>query len=100
MKTRIKIIEYQNGRKEYLCQQDDLDTGVGLLILCICVPLIWWKIPKAISMFWLTFKTCDSMDDAKIYIDTKIKNENETKEELRIQELDKKVKNFKIIKYP
>ena len=76
MKTRIKIIERNNGTKEYICQE----KGVGQydLILGVLFPVIGWMYLFGKVFYWNNIESIqgdeiyDSLELAKEYLDKKL----------------------------
>lgn len=113
MKTRIKVIEYNNGCKEFVCQEFDWYRFANYVFFPISM------IVRRFASLWIPLKVIDgsgndftpspfkTIEEAKNFIDTyyKIKLEEEKKmierikNEKRINFLSKKKKTT-YIKYP
>lgn len=111
MKTRIKIVEYNNGRKEYVCEKNDvLPFWLMFSILGIPIYVIYliygnWHPIKKIDETAIDYngqgQVCyvgaifDNHQDAEKFMDKYIKDE----EEKKIAEYQRQIKTTVYFKY-
>lgn len=95
MKTRIKIVERNDGHKTFVVQNkygvDDQTT-----MQCLAIPIIGWTVLIVMLFKWDDFTEHSSESEAKRYIDelqSLIKSNQE-------KEYSRKIKSTTYLKYP
>jgi hypothetical protein len=97
MKTRIKVVEYNNGKQEFICQinQTNWDAVFKLTASIIGIPFVIIFLPLLLTN-WITMKRpfnvdidnpreerrdaiFDNIDNAKIFINNVLEDEAERK---------------------
>lgn len=103
MKTRIKIIEYNSGQKEYLCQYKEFNIWLFIVgVIFFFYPQIlvsvfsWQDFSKGGTIFNIQKATFSLFEDAQYFIDRRIDEEREEKKD----EYNSKIKSITKVKYP
>jgi len=110
MKTRIRVVEYNNGRSEFICESNEINWRQWAKLFCSffgTIPALLLLIFRSYSIMKLPIETIkdklknkdaifDNIEDAKKFIDKALKDKVHKKCEAYQNSIKKQYK----IKYP